>query len=71
MRKIFEHADAVGVVFTILITVFGAGLWMNAQFNQVNEHMNTKFAALEKDMAIIKTVLIMKEIMPNELAKGE
>ena len=51
-----KHTDAAIVVGTILSSV----IWMN-----------TKFNSLEKDMAIIKTVLIMKNIMPAELAKVE
>ena len=48
-----KHVDTVTVIGAILCSV----LWMNAKFND-----------LEKDMAIIKTVLVMKNIMPVELA---
>lgn len=51
-----KHVDTV-----IILTAFaGAMLWLNGKFNE-----------LEKDMAIMKTVLIMKDIMPLELAKKE
>jgi len=33
--------------------------------------LNEKIAAVDKDIAIIKTVLIMKNIMPGEIAKCE
>lgn len=49
-----KHVDTVIVLSGIL----GAVLWMNSQFN-----------GLKQDMAIVKTVLIMKNIMPTELAK--
>jgi hypothetical protein len=48
-----KHTDAVMVITAII----GCMLWMNGKFN-----------GIEKDMAVIKTVLIMKNIMPGELA---
>jgi hypothetical protein len=48
-----KHADTVVVLGGILASV----LWMNG-----------KFAAIEKEITIMKTVLIMKDIMPKELA---
>ncbi len=48
-----KHVDTVLVLGGIL----GAVLWMNSQFN-----------SLKTDMAVIKAVLIMKNIMPTELA---
>lgn len=49
-----QHADTIAVIGSIL----GAIMWMNSQFN-----------GIQKDLAVIKTVLIMKQIMPCELAK--
>ncbi len=51
-----KHTDTVIVVGAII----GSMLWMNGKFNQI-----------EKDIAIIKTVLVMKEILPKELAMAE
>jgi len=34
-------------------------------------NMNEKINAIEKDLTIVKTVLIMRNIMPTELAKNE
>lgn len=48
-----KHVDTVIVLGGILTSV----LWMNA-----------KFSLLEKEIAVIKTVLIMKNIYPSELA---
>ena len=55
-----KHADTVTVLGGILLAV----LWMNGKFSDVNEN----FSSLEKEIAVIKTVLIMKEIMPVEFA---
>lgn len=49
-----RHLDT----FVILATFAGALLWMNGKFNDI-----------EKDTAVIKAVLIMRNIMPAELAK--
>jgi len=51
-----KHVDTL-----IILGAFASSmLWMNGKFND-----------LEKDIIMIKTVLIMKNIMPNELAKKE
>ena len=51
-----KHTDTV-----IILAAFAASiLWMNGKFND-----------LEKDITIIKTVLIMKNIMPVELANAD
>lgn len=52
-----KHADSIATIATVI----GSMIWMNGKFN-----------ALEKDILVIKTVLIMQDIMPKELAvKGE
>ena len=51
-----KHVDTVIVLGGILASV----LWMNGEFN-----------SLKKDITVIKTVLILKNIMPIELAKEE
>lgn len=56
-----KHVDTV-----IILTAFGASvLWMNGKFNDVDKRFNE----IEKDIVMIKTVLIMRNIMPSELAK--
>lgn len=52
MEIIKKHVDTVVIVGAIL----GSMLWMNGKFN-----------TLEKDMAVVKAVLVMKNIMPAEL----
>lgn len=49
-----KHVDTA----VILGAICGSLIWMNGKFNEI-----------EKDLAIMKTVLIMKNIMPKELAK--
>ncbi len=49
-----KHTDLI-----IMLGAFASAmLWLNGKFNDI-----------EKDIAIIKTVLVMKNIMPVELAK--
>ena len=52
-----KHADSVATIATVV----GAVVWMQGR-------MDTRFNQLEKDIAIIKTVLVMKDILPKELA---
>lgn len=56
MIWIRKHVDTVIVLGAILSSV----LWMSG-----------KFAAIEKDIAVMKTVLILKNIMPSDVAKCE
>jgi hypothetical protein len=58
-----KHVDMVTVVSAIIFSM----VWMNTKFNDVDKRFNE----LEKDIAVIKTVLIMKNIMPIEFAKSE
>lgn len=55
-----KHGDTI-----IIIGTFALCFW------NMNEKMNERFNTLDKDMAIVKTVLIMKGIMPTELAAKE
>lgn len=56
MEWLKKHTDLV-----IMLSSFaGAMLWMNGKFNEI-----------EKDIAIIKTVLVLKNIMPSELCQSK
>lgn len=58
-----KHADTL-----VILTAFASSiLWMNGKFSDVDKRFN----GIEKDIVMIKTVLIMKNIMPNELAKKD
>lgn len=61
MDWIKKHVDTV-----IILSAFaGSILWMNGKFNEVEKDI----ASLRTDIAIVKTVLIMKQIMPIEMAQ--
>ncbi len=51
-----QHSDTI----IVLGVMFSGFLWMNGKFN-----------IIEKEMTIMKTVLIMKDIMPKELASSK
>jgi len=60
MEFIKKHIDTV-----VILSAFSASiLWMNTQFNQVDN----RFGKIDQELAVIKTVLIMKKIMPTDLA---
>jgi hypothetical protein len=56
MELLKKHVDTVVIVTAIV----GSMLWMNGKLNQI-----------EKEIAIIKTVLVKKQILPPELALKE
>jgi hypothetical protein len=58
-----NHTDALVVLTGVIASV----LWMNGRFNEVDKRFND----LEKDIVMIKTVLLLKNIMPPELAKTQ
>jgi len=58
-----KHVDTV-VVLGALISCM---LWINGKFNAIDK----RFSEIEKECAIMKTVMIMSKIMPVELAKAE
>lgn len=47
-----QHADTVAIITTFILC-----FW----------HLNERITTLEKDVAIIKTVLIMRNLMPEQL----
>jgi hypothetical protein len=60
MDWIKKHVDTV-----IILAAFGfAILWMNCRFNELDK----QFSEIHQELAVMKTVLIMKNIMPIELA---
>lgn len=56
-----QHADTIA----ILATFCAAFVWIDGKFDRIDD----RFSFIEKDVAIIKTVFIMKQIMPCELAE--
>lgn len=62
MEWFSKHMDA----FIIISAIVGSMLWMNTRFNEIDK----KFSDIEREIAVMKTVMIMKNIMPTELAKS-
>jgi hypothetical protein len=58
-----KHVDTIIILGGILTSV----IWMNYSINCVRYEIND----LKTEMAVMKTVLIMKDIMPRELVKVE
>jgi hypothetical protein len=56
MDWVKKHTDLI-----IMLSAFASSmLWMNGKFNDI-----------EKDICVIKTVMVLKNIMPVELAQKE
>ncbi len=55
-----KHTDTV----IILSAIIGSMLWMNGKFSDVDRQISH----LEKEISIIKAVMIIKNILPPELA---
>ncbi len=53
-----KYGQTIIVLLSILSTTLGSCMWMNGKFNDI-----------EKDILTIKNVLILKGIMPAEMAK--
>lgn len=62
MEWLKKHADTVMVLGGILT----ATLWMNSRFNEVDREIST----IKTEIAVMKAVLIMKKVMPTELASN-
>ncbi len=71
MKWFKEKYEAIMVTVTILGGIITAVIWLNSQFTAINEKTNIRLTAIEKDLTIIKTVLVMKGIVPTELAHHE
>lgn len=70
-----SHGDTISILTAFIIGV----LWLSNSFKDlrfemhqnifsVKEEMNTRFNEIDKDLIMIKTSLIMKGIIPSELA---
>jgi hypothetical protein len=58
-----KHADTVIVIGAIISSM----LWMNGKFGDIEREM----AVIKQEIALIKTVLVMRGIMPQELANKD
>lgn len=67
------------------VSVMGVFYWMHSEFKEVNANiaalnsrllqvesdLNSKLLQLESEISIVKTVMILKNIMPESLAKED
>lgn len=58
-----KHADTLAIIAVILLGFN----WADTKFEKINE----RFSSIEKDMAQIKTVLILRGWLPESMAKSE
>ena len=56
-----KHTDTVMVISAVATSM----LWMNGKFNEIDK----QFSSIEREIAVMKAVLIIKNIMPCELAQ--
>ena len=65
-----KHVDTV-----IILGAFSASiLWMNGKFNDIDKKfhlVDKQFSEIHEQITVIKTVLLIKNILPSELAKIE
>ncbi len=80
-----KHADSVSIIITLISSIVVCMLWMNSKFNHIDERfflvnerfskmqneIDNRFSTLEKDIAIVKTAMIMKNILTVEMAHHE
>ena len=73
-----KHADSIAVISVVVLAV----LWMTSQITNTRLDLSKEIsdsagklqkdiANLQKEVAVIKTVLIMNRMMPKELAIQE
>jgi hypothetical protein len=63
MDLIKKHIDTI-----IILTAFASALlWINGKFNDLEKEIYL----VKTEVAILKTVMVMKNIMPSELVKKE
>jgi hypothetical protein len=61
------HAD----MLVVLTGVLGSVLWMNHQFSELDKKFvesDKNIALLKSDIAVIKAILVVKDVFPKELA---
>jgi hypothetical protein len=58
-----KHTDTCIILGAFAVSV----LWMNGKFNDVDKRFNE----IEKEIAVMNTVLLMKNILPKELAHAK
>jgi hypothetical protein len=54
-------------IFTILVTVVVATLWMNNSIRSTEKELGDKISSVKDELIKIETVLIMRGIAPSEM----
>lgn len=67
MKWFKQHADTVAIIATALIGFYTINEKIENRFYTLSKEI----ASLEKEVTTIKTVMILKNIMPPEFAKNE
>ncbi len=62
-----QHIEPISICITIIGSIFISTCWMNGKFNEIDK----KFYEMHEQIAVIKTVLVMKNIYPSELVKHD
>jgi hypothetical protein len=62
-----KYGSTLALLITTISSAIGIFIYLNSQFTLVHKENSD----MQKEIAIVKTVLIMKDIMPRELAKTE
>lgn len=65
-----RHADT-GIVVTVILFALNFNINKFGKIEDRFSKLDEKLTAMEKDITMIKTVLILNHIMPPELAKQE
>ena len=61
-----KHADTTADIRALVVAVW----WMTSSLSILEVKMHNEISEIKTELAVIKTVLIMKQIMPCELAKA-
>jgi hypothetical protein len=62
-----KHSETI----TVMLTLLGGFVWMDSKMDTKFDKVNERLSALEKDVAVIKTVLSLKGINCSELASKD
>lgn len=64
-----KHADTVMILSAFAACV----LWINGKFNDIDKEISIlriEISTIRSEVSIVKTVLLMKNILPSELTKN-
>jgi len=67
-KKHYETFTILGGMATLLVT---SCVWINTQFRVIDrqfDEVHKEISSLKTDMAVMKTVMLMRDMMPKELA---